>query len=106
MMHLYSRREFVRKTSLAPLELSALACLSKSSLGVVAPAGGETVWDSFVNPPEEACIMTRWWWFGPAATPGELEREIRAMKKGEWEGLKFCQSIRWRLTILLAGFTT
>ena len=26
--------------------------------------------------------MMRWWWFGPAVTKPELEREMRAMKQG------------------------
>ena len=78
----YSRREFVRKTSLAPLELSALAWLSRSSMGEPAPPAGKTLWQSFVKPPDDARIMMRWWWFGPAVTHEELEREMRAMKEG------------------------
>jgi alpha-L-rhamnosidase len=34
----------------------------------------------FENPPDNSRIMMRWWWFGPAVTKPELEREIRAMK--------------------------
>jgi len=26
--------------------------------------------------------MMRWWWFGPAVTKPELEREMRLMKEG------------------------
>jgi hypothetical protein len=26
--------------------------------------------------------MMRWWWFGPAVTKTELEREMRLMKEG------------------------
>ena len=36
--------------------------------------------DSFRNPPEDSKIMVRWWWFGPAVTTVELDREMRAMK--------------------------
>jgi hypothetical protein len=36
--------------------------------------------DSFRNPPEDSKIMVRWWWFGPAVTTQELDREMRAMK--------------------------
>src|SRR5271157_4801270 len=35
---------------------------------------------AFRNPPEDAKIMVRWWWFGPAVTTAELDREMRAMK--------------------------
>ncbi|HEV2689965.1 MAG TPA: glycosyl hydrolase [Bryobacteraceae bacterium] len=36
----------------------------------------------FQNPPDDARIMMRWWWFGPAVTQPELEREMRLMKEG------------------------
>jgi hypothetical protein len=36
----------------------------------------------FERPPDDARIMMRWWWFGPAVQKGELEREMRAMKEG------------------------
>src|SRR6266550_7993361 len=37
---------------------------------------------SFERPPDDARIMMRWWWFGPAVTKLELEREMRLMKEG------------------------
>src|SRR5689334_23337786 len=36
----------------------------------------------FQHPPDDARIMMRWWWFGPAVQQPELEREMRAMKAG------------------------
>jgi len=36
--------------------------------------------DNFRVPPEDSKIMVRWWWFGPAVTAEELDREMRAMK--------------------------
>src|SRR5947209_4320424 len=36
----------------------------------------------FEHPPDNARIMMRWWWFGPAVTKPELEREMRVMKEG------------------------
>jgi hypothetical protein len=36
----------------------------------------------FRTPPDEARIMMRWWWFGPAVTKAGLEREMRLMKDG------------------------
>ena len=36
----------------------------------------------FEQPPGDARIMMRWWWFGPAVTKAELEREMRLMKEG------------------------
>jgi hypothetical protein len=37
---------------------------------------------SFERPPDDSKIMMRWWWFGPAVTKLELEREMRLMKEG------------------------
>lgn len=37
---------------------------------------------AFQNPPDDARIMMRWWWFGPAVTKAEIEREMRLMKAG------------------------
>ncbi|MCM3873174.1 MAG: hypothetical protein ND895_21025 [Pyrinomonadaceae bacterium] len=37
---------------------------------------------SFEHPPDDARIMVRWWWFGPAVTKPQLEREMRLMKEG------------------------
>ena len=37
---------------------------------------------TFAEPPDDARVMMRWWWFGPAVTHAELEREMRAMKIG------------------------
>jgi hypothetical protein len=34
----------------------------------------------FLRPPDDSRIMMRWWWFGPAVTKPELEREMRSMK--------------------------
>ncbi len=35
---------------------------------------------AFANPPDNARIMMRWWWFGPAVTKPELQRELEQMK--------------------------
>jgi hypothetical protein len=36
----------------------------------------------FLNPPDDARIMMRWWWFGSAVTKPELEHEMLQMKQG------------------------
>src|SRR6267142_546410 len=36
---------------------------------------------AFKSPPDEARIMMRWWWLGPAVTKPELEREMRLLKE-------------------------
>jgi hypothetical protein len=35
---------------------------------------------SFASPPDDCRIMVRWWWFGPAVTKPELQRELEQMK--------------------------
>ncbi len=47
-----------------------------------APASLADLLASFERPPDDARIMVRWWWFGPAVTKPELEREMRAMRAG------------------------
>lgn len=42
----------------------------------------------FVSPPEDARVITRWWWFGSSVTRPELEREILAMKAGGFGGFE------------------
>ncbi|MGD0516403.1 MAG: glycosyl hydrolase [Thermoguttaceae bacterium] len=37
---------------------------------------------NFDRPPDDARIMMRWWWFGPAVTKAELQREMELMKAG------------------------
>ncbi len=36
--------------------------------------------ESFAHPPDDARIMMRWWWFGPAVTKDEVKRELEQMK--------------------------
>ncbi len=35
---------------------------------------------SFAHPPDDCRIMMRWWWFGPAVTKPEIQREVEQMK--------------------------
>lgn len=42
----------------------------------------------FETPPADSRIMMRWWWFGPAVTKAELERELRVMKAGGIGGVE------------------
>ena len=42
----------------------------------------------FEHPPDDARIMMRWWWFGPAVDKPELERELRTMKEGGIGGVE------------------
>jgi hypothetical protein len=69
--------------SLVPLILIAIS--------LVATAQGQNISElqrSFERPPDDARIMMRWWWFGPAVTKPELEREMRVMKEGGIGGIE------------------
>jgi hypothetical protein len=45
-------------------------------------AGVDQLQTVFDKPPDDARIMVRWWWFGPAVTKPQLEREMKLMKEG------------------------
>ena len=36
--------------------------------------------ESFAHPPDDSRIMVRWWWFGPAVTKPEIQKELEQMK--------------------------
>ncbi|HEY4329003.1 MAG TPA: glycosyl hydrolase [Phycisphaerae bacterium] len=61
--------------------LCALACLSA---GFLAPARADVtqLQKDFQTPPDDARIMVRFWWFGPAVTKSGIDRELTAMKTG------------------------
>jgi hypothetical protein len=63
--------------------LFLIAGVVLSSAGIsLCRADIERLQESFNKPPDDARIMVRWWWFGPAVTKAQLEREMRLMKKG------------------------
>lgn len=43
---------------------------------------------SFADPPADCRIMMRWWWFGPAVTKPELQRELEQMKSAGIGGVE------------------
>ncbi len=60
--------------------LLALVLLVVSPAVSQVPDGINNLRQAFVNPPDSAKIMMRWWWFGAAVSHPELERELRTMK--------------------------
>lgn len=69
---------------LAAIVAGAAAIIS----GHAAPGEMERLRQSFINPPDDARIMMRWWWFGSAVTKPELEREMKVMKAGGMGGFE------------------
>ena len=62
--------------------VALLAIFLTGALTLAQPSTLVELKRSFENPPDDARIMMRWWWFGPAVTKPELEREMRLMKEG------------------------
>jgi hypothetical protein len=76
--------------SLKRLVLPAL-CLFGMALPTTAANAPSTIADlrqTFDQPPADARMMVRWWWFGSAVTKPELEKEIRTMKQGGFGGFE------------------
>ena len=61
-------------------------------LGVAVGAQAQTdlrrLENAFQSPPDDARVMMRWWWFGPAVTKPELAREMQQMKAGGFGGFE------------------
>jgi hypothetical protein len=53
-----------------------------------APSALERLRTAFINPADDARVMMRWWWFGPAVTEAGLSRELRAMAEGGLGGVE------------------
>ena len=58
---------------------------------------------SFNQPPDDARIMVRWWWFGTAVTKPEIERELTTMKAGGIGGVEVQQTYPLQLDGELSG---
>ena len=59
-----------------------LAAATVSAAETAKSADFAALQQSFQQPPDDCRPMMRWWWFGPAVTKTELERELRFMKEG------------------------
>jgi hypothetical protein len=67
-----------------PVALVGARVESASAVEIRVPAGPnlDELRRLFTEPPDETRIMMRWWWFGPAVSKSELEREMQVMKEG------------------------
>ena len=68
----------------AALLAGLLACLAVPA----AAQSSDALWQGFLDPPADARPMVRWWWFGPAVTDSEIDREIAAMQSGGFGGFE------------------
>jgi hypothetical protein len=82
------------QTPLHPLRHVAAGTLAAALLLAAAPVltaqapapTFETLRQNFVNPPNEARPMVRWWWFGAAVVKPEILRELQQMKADGIQG--------------------
>jgi alpha-L-rhamnosidase len=76
-----------------PLQTPLLSLLVLASVVLVStPALAQTATDAlregFLNPPDEARPMMRWWWFGPAVTKPGLQKELETMRSAGIGGVE------------------
>ena len=93
----FTRRQFICQSGKAGIALAtawSTPTLAAGSAPVSLPEnaspGGEParLRDLFLNPPQSARPMTRWWWFGGAATPEEITRELSLMSESGLRGVE------------------
>jgi hypothetical protein len=64
----------------------------------------EQIRESFIAPPDDARIMMRWWWFGPAIDQTELQHELELMKAGGIGGVELQSVYPLELDDAQSGF--
>jgi hypothetical protein len=65
---------------LLPIPALALALAALAVVRAAPPSGLDAFRQAFEHPPDDARVMMRWWWFGAAMTPAQIERDLAAMK--------------------------
>ncbi len=60
--------------------LAGLPLLFSLSALMLAQGSSRDLRQGFLNPPDDARPMMRWWWFGPAVTKPELQKELETMR--------------------------
>ena len=58
----------------------SLALLFSLSALLFAQDSSQSLRHGFLNPSDDARPMMRWWWFGPAVTKPELQKELETMR--------------------------
>lgn len=87
MKHLQSRIPALRRLAVRSLTITSLMLALAPTLVAQTPATSvETLRQNFLNPPNEARPMVRWWWFGPAVVKPEILRELQQMKADGIQG--------------------
>ncbi len=69
-----------KKAALLPLVAVCLVVAALPAQQSVSALSLADLHRTFENPPADARIMMRWWWFGPAVEKSEIARELSVMK--------------------------
>ena len=79
---MYAQNFKMRIRTFTKLLAAAAVCAAILIPGHAATGDLARLRQTFLNPPDDARVMMRWWWFGSAVTKPELEREMKVMKEG------------------------
>jgi alpha-L-rhamnosidase len=60
--------------------MSLLSLAVLVSMQLFAQTTNDALREGFLNPPDDARPLMRWWWFGPAVTKPELRKELETMR--------------------------
>ena len=83
------KNSFAKQITLHGTTLALFAnLLAGVTTGQSEPANAAKLQQDFELQPDDARIMVRWWWFGPAVTSPQLEREMKTMKEGGLGGVE------------------
>jgi len=58
------------------------------TIAVSAQSGDDALRQRFLNPPDDARPLMRWWWFGPSVTKPELAKELETMRSAGIGGVE------------------
>jgi alpha-L-rhamnosidase len=78
LLYLLSSKPSVRWATLCVI--GSWALLFSLSTVTFAQGSAATLHQEFLNPPANARPIMRWWWFGPAVTKPELQKELETMR--------------------------
>ena len=84
--HLQTRLHTLRNFATCSLAAALLLALVPALTAQTPATSVETLRKNFVNPPNEARPMVRWWWFGAAVVKPEILRELQQMKADGIQG--------------------
>ncbi len=65
-----------------------LAAARFAHSGLIDSSSIDQIRREFIDPPSDSKVMMRWWWFGSAVQPAELERELKVMKSANIGGIE------------------